>query len=142
MYDALTIARYIINYSNYQGYGVTNLKLQKLLYFVQAAFLKIYGDVCFKEDMQAWMFGPVIPNVYHQYKRYGNREIPGEEIMWDDPSIQVDHKETIKFIIDFFKDYSSSSLVQITHEQAPWKNAYVKGENRIIKVEDLKEVFS
>lgn len=142
MYDALTIARYIINYSNDRGYGVTNLKLQKLLYFVQAAFLRIYGFPCFKEDMQAWMFGPVIPIVYHQYKRYGNREIPGEGIILDDPSIQVDHKETIKFIIEFFKDYSSSSLVQITHEQAPWKNAYVKGENRIMKIEDLKEVFS
>lgn len=38
-YDVLEVSRHIINYSNRMRYGVSNLKLQKLLYFVQAYFL-------------------------------------------------------------------------------------------------------
>ena len=39
MYNALDVSRYIINYSNDKNYGISNLKLQKILYFVQAYFL-------------------------------------------------------------------------------------------------------
>ena len=154
MYDALTIARYIVNYSNKEGFGVTNLKLQKLLYFVQAAFLKIYGKPCFKEDMQAWTLGPVIPSVYHEFKRYGNMDIPtvseyegpeydfsGEKTPYDDSVIQQRHKETINFIVELFKNYAASTMISITHSQNGWKNAYQRNRNNPIKLEDLGDVF-
>lgn len=154
MYDALTIARYIINYSNDRGYGVTNLKLQKLLYFVQAAFLEIYGFPCFKEDMQAWTLGPVIPSVYHEFKRYGNMDIPkifeyegpgydfsGVKTPYDDSVIQQNHKKSINLIIELFKDYAASTMIKITHEQNGWKNAYQPNQNNPINLDDLKDVF-
>ena len=154
MYDALTIARYIINYSNKQGYGVTNLKLQKLLYFVQAAFLKIYENACFKEDMQAWDMGPVVPGVYHEFKRYGNRNIPtiteyagigyefsGKKTVYDDSVIAKDHKEVIEFIVELFKNHDASTLVEITHRQKAWRNAYVQWKNNPLDLADLKDVF-
>lgn len=70
-YDALEVSRHIINYSNDAGYGITALELQKLLYFVQAYFLIKKGKPCFRDDIEAWDFGPVVPSVYREYKRYG-----------------------------------------------------------------------
>lgn len=77
-YDVLDISRYIINYSNDKDYGVSNLKLQKILYFVQAYFLINIPDshVCFKERIEAWNFGPVVPKAYREYKQYGSTNIP------------------------------------------------------------------
>lgn len=48
-YDVLDISRYIISYSNKMDYGISNLKLQKVLYFVQAYFLIQTGHPCFKK---------------------------------------------------------------------------------------------
>ena len=69
MYAALDIARYIIKYCKDNGYSISNLKLQKLLYFVQAQFLVTYnGRPAFEEKIEAWDFGPVVPEVYHYLK--------------------------------------------------------------------------
>ena len=77
-YDVLDVAHYIITYSNEKNYGISNLKLQKLLYFVQAHFLlnQPKHKPCFDEPIQAWDIGPVIVKVYLQYKQYGSSDIP------------------------------------------------------------------
>ena len=67
MHSALDVARYIINYSNKKDYHISNLKLQKLLYFTQAYYLAFTDShkPCFPERIEAWNFGPVVPEVYH-----------------------------------------------------------------------------
>ena len=47
MYSAVEVAKYIIWYCKRQGYSISNLKLQKILYFVQASFLVNQGKPCF-----------------------------------------------------------------------------------------------
>lgn len=89
MYDALDVAKYIINYERSRGRTVSNLRLQKLLYFVQAQFLVTTQRACFCDEMEAWDFGPVVPNVYHVYKAYGSSSLPrslpvGANITFDD----------------------------------------------------------
>lgn len=78
MYKVLDVCRYIINYSNREDYGVSNLKLQKLLYFIQVYFLMNSEDhqPCFSEKIEAWDFGPVVPVAYREYKQYGSTDIP------------------------------------------------------------------
>ena len=76
MYSALVVARYIIKRCNELNRPISNLKLQKLLYFVQAEFLVGEGSACFPEEIEAWDFGPVVPEVYHRYKAYGSASIP------------------------------------------------------------------
>lgn len=155
-YKALDIARYIINYSNEEAYGVSNLKLQKLLYFVQAAFLvdTEEKEPCFLEDIEAWGFGPVVPCVYHEFKRYGGNNIPrvdeylevndSWEVVrktFDSGIIKAEDQETIKSIIDDFSNYSATALVNITHNQAPWKDAYQAGVNRVITRGAIQKYF-
>ena len=78
MYGVLDVCRYIINYSNREDYGVSNLKLQKLLYLKKVYFLMNNENQgpCFSEKIEAWDFGPVVPVAYHEYKQYGSTDIP------------------------------------------------------------------
>lgn len=70
MYSVLDVARYVIARSNRAG-AISNLKLQKVLYFIQAEFLVVQNTPCFAEQIEAWDFGPVVPMVYYRYRIYG-----------------------------------------------------------------------
>ena len=67
MYNVLDISKYVINYSHDIGASITNLKLQKILYYIQAAFLVNKQEKCFAEPIVAWEFGPVSVETYNQY---------------------------------------------------------------------------
>lgn len=156
IYRALDVARYIINYSNRMKYGISNLKLQKLLYFVQAEFLAFTErkEPCFMEEIEAWGFGPVVPEVYQEFKQYGSSNIPTItkyyevndeweiiEKKYNENCIQLQDREIINQTVDGFADYSAAALVNITHNQDPWNNAYAEGMNMIISKESIKEYF-
>lgn len=146
MYDALSIAHYIIEYGHRKGIGISNLKLQKILYFVQANFLVSTPShrPCFSDRIEAWDFGPVVPSVYHQYKVYGSAIIP---ISLNDPlclfyqDIQEQDKGMIDVMVDGTANYSASQLVQLTHNQLPWKRAYRPGSNNEITNESILQFF-
>ena len=140
MYSVQLIARYIIKYCNKKNYSVSNLKLQKLLYFVQAEFLVSTGKPCFPEEIEAWDFGPVVPEVYHRYKVYGSSNIshmPSRPLGFIAPS----DKEIIEEMVDLCAEYTASQLVEITHQQDPWINAYAPYRSNIISKKSIKEYF-
>jgi len=158
MYKILDVCGYIINYSNRMDYGVSNLKLQKLLYFIQAAFLSIADDseACFSARIEAWDFGPVVPIAYYEFKHFGSSDIPdiskhliyqkdkpwkGENYVFNENVINSKDKKEIEEVIDLFSEYSASDLVAITHNQAPWKDAYSRGRNTEITTEAIREYF-
>ncbi|MBS7226291.1 MAG: DUF4065 domain-containing protein [Clostridiaceae bacterium] len=138
-YNVLDIAKYVIYYCTKKGYLITNLKLQKILYFIQAIFLVNTGSPCFKEEIEAWDFGPVVPEVYHEYKFFGNSNIFLEDE--DIPYINKEDKKLMKSMIDECSDYSAAELVSLTHKQAPWKKAYKKYYNNVISKESIREYF-
>lgn len=156
MYSALDVARFVINYSNEKDYGISNLKLQKILYFIQAGFLlSLKGQKpCFNDCIEAWDFGPVVPEVYQEFKQYGSGSIPTVDsyikfVGWDvqrekfdDSVINDDDKQLIKRIVDKFACYSATDLVKLTHNQAPWINAYCPNENNEITNEAIMEYFN
>ena len=59
-----------------QGDSLSNLKLQKLLYYAQGFHLAIKNEPLFDEDIEAWTYGPVVPSVYNQYSQHGGDPIP------------------------------------------------------------------
>ena len=141
MYNVLDIAKYIIFYCRRRGYLITNLKLQKLLYFIQAEFLVSIGAPCFNEEIEAWDFGPVVPEVYHEYKSFGNSNIilPEDDEL---PFIRKTDRNRIKGMVDEGAQYSASDLVRITHNQAPWKNAYKRYYNNVITKDAIQDYFT
>lgn len=143
MYKALDVARYVILYCNRIGSSISNLKLQKVLYFIQAEFLVTINRACFKEEIEAWALGPVVPEVYHEFKVFGSSIIPAFYVsFFDERIINLEHRGLIEGIVDECKDYSASQLVDLTHKQSPWIDAYVKGQNNIIEKPAIREFFS
>lgn len=140
MYGALEIASYIIWYCRQKGYYVSNLKLQKILYFIQAEFLATRGWPCFDEEIQAWDFGPVVPEVYHQYKYFGSSNII--EDTNENPRILGRDRSLIDEMIEECNQYSASQLVDFTHRQSPWMDAYQRYSNNIISKESIRKYFS
>lgn len=141
MYSAKEIARYIIDYSRDQIRAVSNLRLQKLLYFVQAEFLISTGMPCFYEDMYAWSFGPVVPEVYQEYKIFSGASIPSSGTAGKYYGIAEADKMVINEMVDHCAQYSTSQLVEFTHNQDPWINAY-RSHDGLISKDAIKKYFS
>nr|WP_297936999.1 type II toxin-antitoxin system antitoxin SocA domain-containing protein [uncultured Lachnoclostridium sp.] len=157
-YHVLDICRYVIKYSNEHNYGISNLKLQKVLYFIQAYFLITKKDhtPCFDEKIEAWNFGPVVPEAYYEYKQYGSGDIPTKEsyivfdennlwnskrIGFEDTTIADEDKILIDKVIDKFADYSVTDLVSLTHRQSPWIDAYIPYQYNEITINAIREYF-
>ena len=75
-YAAMDVAKYII----WKSRNINNFRLQYLLYFVQAEFLAHQNCSCYKDSIEAWSFGPVMPTVYNEYKIYGPEDFPIEDL--------------------------------------------------------------
>src|SRR5271165_1232342 len=72
MATALEVADVFLKLSQPEaGDTISNLKLQKLLYYVQGYHLAFYGSELFPDPIVAWQYGPVVEGVYHNFKRFG-----------------------------------------------------------------------
>lgn len=132
MYDIKIIVEYIRYRTEEIGSIINNLKLQKVLYFLQAEFLIHFGYPCFTESIEAWDFGPVIPSVYSKYEVYGAASIPyihfeaGKYFPFS-----KEERKTIDEMIDLLEPYQACQLTDITMCQAPWKDAHWRYDKRI-----------
>lgn len=145
LYSATNVAKYFIYLAsqtfiddNKEREGITNLKLQKILYFAQAYYLAKFNKPLFNNNIEAWEYGPVIPDVYRRFKKYGSKPIILEE---DESSLSEKDKEILlKEIWETFGGYSVSRLVDITHAHTPWKDAYAS-KDKIISNKSLGEYY-
>lgn len=125
MYPALDIAKYIITYSSEKNKSVSNLKMQKLLYFLWVDFYKETKNWLFNDSICAWQLGPVVPEAYYEFCSYAG--IPINKTF----NIKLDNandKNIINTILDNYIDTSAYNLVERTHrEGSPWSITYNKG---------------
>ena len=143
-YNANDVAAWFINTANNTAVdnnvyeGITNLKLQKIVFLAQAAYLAVKGKTLFDDEIQAWQYGPVIPSLYNSYKGCGRNPI-------DSPaaSKEVDN-ETASFLSDvwgIFGKYSAAQLVDYTHGHLPWRQAFNKGNGTAITNKSIKDFY-
>src|SRR6478735_8493369 len=85
-YRALDVARWFVAWAAEEDADLSNLKLQKLLYYAQGWHLALRGEPLFREDLQAWSHGPVVPSVYRAFRDFGSGDIllDQPEFDWDD----------------------------------------------------------
>lgn len=142
MYSALEVSRYVIWREAKCRRGVNNIRLQKLLYFIQAQFLVDTHEPCFDDKIEAWDVGPVVPVVYHVYKYFGSSSIPLQFIREIDcPLLSDDAAMLIDRILDRCGDYSTIALMDITCKQTPWINGD-KRPSSLITNEDIRKFFA
>lgn len=126
---------YLINKFNQNGKSVSNLQIQKLMYFFEAYYMNIYDDVekLYDCNFNAWAFGPVAIPLYTQFRKFGS----GPIILTDENrecgnNISDDKKTLLDNIYISFKDISSNTLVAITHmPDSPWSQVWEKNGNKV-----------
>lgn len=132
---------------------VTQMKLQKLVFFAHGLHLAKHDAPLIKERFQAWKFGPVVPSIYRDYKFYGSSPIADTDYLFsfgnsDTRELwlkEMDEwaRESIDITWEGLKDISAAQLSNWTHKEgSPWSQNYVKGINDIvIPDEQIKQYF-
>ncbi|WP_196220177.1 Panacea domain-containing protein [Terrilactibacillus tamarindi] len=133
-----------MNYTIKSGKNISNLKLQKILYYLQARFLTNDSGPLFNDEISKWRYGPVVPSVYHEFKLFGSGAITrvlepliihhndegGFKVSkkkFSENKINPLDKKVILETVDILSKYKAFDLVERTHKQKIWK----KHENKI-----------
>lgn len=115
---------------------ISNLKLQKLLYYAQGMHLALWGEPLFDDELVAWQYGPVVESIYRQYKTSGSGEIKSFECPTENFS---KHEEaTLQFVQEAFGQFSPWKLSDMTHEESPWRDT---PRNEVISTNKIKAYF-
>ena len=134
VYSAEIIADYFRSRTNAEvGDLISNLKLQKLCYYaagVIAAARKDDDKPLFKDPIKAWLHGPVVPTVYHKFKEHGSSEIPPIQDC-DFSTIDDRDRAVLDDVYNYYGQYSAWKLRNMTHEEAPWLDAYEQADDTI-----------
>ena len=120
---------------------MTDLKLQKMLYFAQCWHLVRYDRPLFDSKIEAWDHGPVVPVVYAEYKKYGSNPIHASTVNY---SLFSDHElDTILDVFAYYGRYSASGLRELSHKSgSPWAEVYKQNMMHIeIPVKTMKKYF-
>jgi uncharacterized phage-associated protein len=114
------------------------MKLQKLLYYQQGFHLAYFGSPLFDEEIEAWMYGPVVPAVYNHFKDNDNR---GIEYLEDTITLSLNEEEALfNEVHKVYGKYSAIGLMDMTHQEMPWKSTKI-GVGNIITKDKLKSFF-
>lgn len=134
------VAQYIVKVLG----ETTTMKLQKLVYYCQAWSLVWDDKPLFKENIEAWVSGPVVKELFYYHKgqyQVSNIQIGNQFILSDQ------QKETIDAVLEFYGSKPSQWLVALSHQEEPWLKAR-KGldsndrGNRVIKLDDIASYYS
>jgi uncharacterized phage-associated protein len=127
-YSAFDIADYFLFKAEEEGQELlSNLKLQKLVYYAQGLYLVEKELPLFEDKIIAWQYGPVVSNLYHKFKHYGAGGIPADR-NFNQSSIDKDTKEFLDGIFDFFGQYSAIRLMQLAHADQCYIDAGINNE--------------
>ncbi len=115
---------------------ITNLKLQKLLYFVQALCLMVFDKKAFPEKILAWSYGPVVNEVYQQYKKNRSGKIKSEALT---KKVSTGLYKIINEVVDYYGAIETNKLIDFTHEEDPWANTEI---NKEIDINLIRNYFN
>lgn len=128
-------------------------KLQKMVYYAYGWTLALLNDSIqdihyhlFSNRIEAWVHGPVVPDLYHEYKDYGWQNIP-KIAFFDESIFSHEENDILTQVWEAYGPLNANQLEMISHQENPWINArkgaaaYVSSSNAI-KDEDMFIFFN
>lgn len=149
-YPASYIAHALVQKGIESGQFVTQMKLQKMVFFAHGYHLAKYnGEPLIQENFEAWRFGPVVPDIYQDFKLYGSSPIRDTDLCFTILNVNVLHelddkaKDAIDYTWEATKDIGALALSNWTHSKdSPWSRVYQPGALSVpIDNNDIKEYF-
>jgi uncharacterized phage-associated protein len=120
-----------------RGNIISNLKLQKMLYYMHGFHLAFFIKTFFDDDIIAWQYGPVVPEIYRKFSLNGAAALSlpdNTKIVWFDN----DTENMFRQVVKEYGQFSAVKLMEMTHEETPWKTTEM---NQIISKNKLKRYF-
>lgn len=134
MFDPRAIANLILDVGDERGIVVTNLALNKIAYFLHGSYLAMFDEPLIDAKIEAWQYGPVIREIYHQFKQFEDRPITGraKSLNLETGELEVckylidnDKKNKMATIIASYLEMKPYNLVELSHQHdGPWHNAW------------------
>lgn len=139
-YKPSHIANYFLLRANKENIQITQLKLLKLVYIGYGWVLAVLNEKLFKEEIEAWQHGPVIPSLYNEFKHFGKQpintlatEFDLENFKLSFPKIDINDENTLMVlgkVWDVYHKFSAWALRSKTHEEnTPWTDTVKNGED-------------
>jgi uncharacterized phage-associated protein len=149
--DSVLLSKYVLASTG----QMNHMKLQKLLYYIQAWHLVFFEQPLFEDDFEAWLHGPLTRKVWNTYRDYS--------ILWNTLTINSretkeikkkvkeilskDQLEMIKDVLAEYGDKSAYHLESLTHSEQPWIKARKGKRNdepcsRIISIKSMAKYYS
>ena len=126
-FSSLEIAhKIIINTDIDQGDIISNLKLQKMLYYLQGFNLAFFDEKLFSEDIVAWQYGPVVREVYDSFKDFGKGAIILSGSVKELQLNGADQEDMFKQVMAEYGKFSAIRLMEMTHNELPWKSTALR----------------
>lgn len=141
-YSAEDISNWILNKNlenrknGKESVGITNLKLQKLLYYASGIYFLYKKCNLIKEDFVAWKHGPVIKQIYYKYNSNGAKEIQHNKKSKNE--IDNETQKILEQMYSKYSQYTAEELRNMTHQERPWKKT---NRNKIIEKDLMKDYF-
>jgi uncharacterized phage-associated protein len=129
-YDARAIGNLILDEAERNGFRLSNLSLQKLLYFCHGSYLLRKGAPLVKGYFEAWQYGPVHPVAYESFRSAGDKPIEFRAKSLNPLTRQyedirrvddLDCRLIVSTVVNAYGGLSAGRLVDLSHaKNAPW----------------------
>ena len=122
--NCLDVAKYFIvkAYEDGQELEMTNMKIQKLLYYTQSIYLALYDEPLFNDNLEAWRYGPVCPPAYHYYYKFESQQLPIPKVR-EINNLTPEIKALLDEVWWYFGEYHAYQLSNMSHIEFPWRKA-------------------
>jgi uncharacterized phage-associated protein len=132
--DVRALANAILDRAASQACDVTNMALNKIVYFVHCDYLTERSEALVSAKIEAWQHGPVFREVYHEFKRWGDEPIRSRATKVDPDTGEAvlaeltgtpEELENIESLIDRYVRFSAAHLRAISHASGgPWHRVW------------------
>ncbi len=145
--SAIPVAHYFLKIAAERKKAITNLKLQKLVYYAAVWYFTFFNEKLFSDRIEAWMHGPAIPRLYGHFKEFGFNPIVVENVKNMRFPFNAKQEEFLNNIWDVYGKYDAAYLEVLTHSELPWQEARRGLEpgtpsKRIIDIQKAKHYYA
>jgi uncharacterized phage-associated protein len=129
VYDVITVADEVLRIAKEKNIELSPMKLTKLTYITHGWYLAIIGKDLFRNRIEAWKYGPVIPDLYHATKEFGRNIIPFNQIESENDNVDQSTSDFIEEVVSKYGSLSAVQLSSLTHQSGtPWDMVYREGK--------------
>lgn len=146
MYDARSVANELLRIAKNLGLALTNMQVQKIVYIAHGYSLAILHKPLVRQNIEAWRYGPVIPDLYRALRRYGAGIVSEPIPIINMDSLTPTDRRLIATVLDAYGRFSGPQLSTMTHrDDSPWSEVYKPNasvNNDVIPPQSIKRHYT